>query len=352
MECQRRITSGDGIWLHDKETAVDDLKKMIIDWKIVAESHNFGIEGKSFKVCIKNLADYCRFNLKIPADIIGDYYPPLKNFFAMLKEICQSGDLPQGKREIFLCQLVNNGKIIREAISEPIKVLRDKFSSLIDGLNDEEIKNLYAALPITSFTDMQGGYRKNVSDSAKKIQSSQLKSELLTLWREVAGNLLPREWSKEHRTPILAMVPQSEQETAKKVFATVMNPSPDENSVKVAIEYLKNPPKYFSTLNDSQQIEEAFRNAIIDEEDRILIDDNDEVRTLLEQSVSDVYQWHSSNRAKKIVKELAENKYYDGGAYDKVTARVMQMPDDVAKKLLIELVDKSYEVGVKLLKES
>ena len=54
--------------------------------------------------------------------------------------------------------------------------------------------------------------------------------------------------------------------------------------------------------------------------------------------------------ARKIF--VAENKYYSGGACDKVTARVMQMPDRDAKKLLIELLDKNYEVGLKLLRES
>lgn len=30
-ECQRRITSGDKIWLHDQETAKEDLKNFIVD---------------------------------------------------------------------------------------------------------------------------------------------------------------------------------------------------------------------------------------------------------------------------------------------------------------------------------
>lgn len=351
-QCQARITSGDGIWLHDKETAVDDLKKLIVDYKIVAESQKFSIDGKSFRTCMQSWQVWCQFNLKIPADVMSDYYPPLKIFFSLLKEIYQRGDISQSNREIFLCQLVDKAATIREAISEPIKILRDKYSSLIDGLNDEELKNLYASLPTSSFNDMQGRYHKNISDSAKKLQSSQRKSELLTLWRKVAGNRSPREWSKEHRTPILAMVPQLEQETARKIFATVMNPSPDENSLNAAIAYLKNPPEYFATLNDPQHIEETFRATIIGEEERILIDNNDEVRTLLEQNSLDVYQWHSNSRVKELVKQLARDKYYSGDVYDKVTARVMQMSAEVAKKLLIELVDKNYEVGVKLLKES
>ena len=50
-------------------------------------------------------------------------------------------------------------------------------------------------------------------------------------------------------------------------------------------------------------------------------------------------------------KKLTENKYYTGEAHDKVTERVMRLPDEDAKKLLIELLDKNFEVGLKLLRE-
>ena len=53
-----------------------------------------------------------------------------------------------------------------------------------------------------------------------------------------------------------------------------------------------------------------------------------------------------------VIEKLVENKYYTGEAHDKVTARVMQMPSEDAKKLLIELLDKNYEVGLKVLRES
>ena len=352
-ECRRRITSGDGIWLHDKETATGDLKKLIVDWKIVAESRKFGIDGKSLSGCVKNWSDYCRFNLKIPADVIGDYYPVLKKFFATLKEICERGEISQSRREFFLSQLDDNAEIIREALSEPLKILREKYSYQLSGLNDEEIDELHSCMPNSSFTDSQGRYHKIVTDLAKKIQGNQLKNELLNLWHEVAGNKSPREWSKEHRTPILAMVPQSEQDNAKKLFVALLMNSPAEKELRFAIEYLKKRPPYLAALKDVQKIEEAFRREIIGDECSALLRDNDEVRDVLEGRISgDAYQWYSNSRVNFVIRKLTENKYYTGEAHDKVTARVMMMSDEDAKKLLIELLDKNYEVGLKLLRES
>lgn len=45
-ECQRRMMSGDGSWLRDSQTAVDDLKKLAVDYKIVVESQNFSVIEK------------------------------------------------------------------------------------------------------------------------------------------------------------------------------------------------------------------------------------------------------------------------------------------------------------------
>ena len=350
-QCRRRITSGDGIWLHDKETATDDLKKMIVDWKIVAESYQFGIDGKSLSSCVKNWADYCRFNLKIPADVMGDYYPKIKNFFALLKELSERGEIPQSKRDFFLCLLIDDAEIIRDALSEPIKILRDKYSYQLTGLNDEEINELHSCLPNSSFTDSPGRYHKNVDDFAKRIKSKQLKNKLVDLWREIVGNNSPREWSKVHRTPILAMVPQAEQDSVKKIFRTLTANSPEAKDVNEAIDYLEKRPSYFAALNDERQIEAAFRKAIIDEDYRVLFDDNDEVRNELELKFrGDAYEWYDNFRVKEIVKKFSENKYFSGGAYDKLIAKVMRMSNEEAKNLLIELLNKNFEVGLKLLK--
>ena len=79
---------------------------------------------------------------------------------------------------------------------------------------------------------------------------------------------------------------------------------------------------------------------------------NDEVRGELELKCQrDPYQWYPNVRVKNLVKKFAENKYYNGGAYDKVTERVMRMSDSDAKELLIKLLEKNYEVGIKVLRE-
>lgn len=351
-ECQRRVSGGDAIWLSDKETAEEDLKKFIVDYKIVAESQKFGIEEKSLNACVSKWRDCCKFNIKIPADTMGNYYAPLKDFFDVLKNIAERGEIPQVKRNFFLSQLVENASTIRAAIFEPLKVLREKYAYHLEGLSEEEISDIYQRLPIDSFKYSQGNFIKTLTGLAQKTRERQFKSQLLKLWREVARNKLPHEWSKVNRTPISAMVPENEETAAQKIFRTVESNSPTENEVKFATDYLSKRPAYFADLNNPDKIEDAFRKKIVGEYCEFL-SDNNEIRNLLETKFSgEIYDWYPNVRVNKIINEFAKNKYYNGGGYDKVTERVMRMSDEEAKNLLIDLLDKNYEVGLKLLKVS
>lgn len=48
-ECRRRLTAGDGIWLHDRETAEDELKKLIVDYRLIVENQKFSAAEKFFR---------------------------------------------------------------------------------------------------------------------------------------------------------------------------------------------------------------------------------------------------------------------------------------------------------------
>ena len=350
-ECQQRLMTPPNSWMQAKEASVANLKNLIVEYQIVLESRKFEIFATSLDSCILNWQTWCRLNLKIPADALGDYFSTVKTFFSILKELVERGELPQNKREVFLEQLKKNATAINTAISEPLQFLRAKYSYQLKGINDAELQNLYYALPNNSFIDSQGHYHKNLVELAKKIRSNQLKNQLLDLWNNLANNKSPREWSAIHRTPILAMVPISEQENVTRIFDAILNPSPAEKDVVFAIDYLKNTPTFFSTLNDPQQIESAFRNVIIGEKYRGFLDDNDAVRNEIEANFSGhPFHWFPNILINKIVEQFAENKYYTGDAHDRVTAQVMKMSDKEAKTLLIELLDKNYEIGLKLLR--
>lgn len=348
--CQRRITFGDRIWLHDKETAEDDLRKFIVDCKIVAESQKFSINEKSFSACVLAWKNFCGTNLKIPAEILGDCYPPLKNFFATLKEIVLREELSQSNRENFLRQLTENAAQINVAISAPLKVLQEKFSYQLGGLTENEVAEIYSKLAKNSFTETQGNFSNSLNEMAQEIKSSRKKNKMLQLWREVAGKKLPHEWSKDNRTPILVLVPKNEVPTAQKVFDTIISDAPKESEIQFAIDYLAKKPPYFAAMNDARKIENAFKEKILSDY-RGLLDDNDEIRNALTENFSDdAYQWYPNLAVNEFIKNFAKNKYRQSNAHAQAHARAAQLSNTNARKMLLELLDKNYEVGLKFLK--
>ena len=83
------------------------------------------------------------------------------------------------------------------------------------------------------------------------------------------------------------------------------------------------------------------------------MNDNDEVRDEPELKFpGDAYQWYSNIRVNEILEKFVEDKYYTGEVHDKVTALVMKMSAEDAKNLLVALLNKNFEVGLKLLSES
>lgn len=348
---RKRLSIGNEIWMRDKQTSEFVLRKLIVDYKIVVESKRFGIDGNSLNSCILKWGDFCRFNIKVPAEIIGTYYPTLKDFFDILKVIVTRNEIPQSDREIFLNQLVDNFDLIKSVLADPTKVLYEKYSYQLNDLSDDDIKKIVTYMPNNSFADLQGNFHKILSEKANEIRKGQLKNKLLNLWHKIAGNTSPREWSKNNRTPILAMVPKSEMSAAQKVFETVMADSPDEKDVLFSINYLEKRPAYFSAMKDSMQIEATFRKTFIGKY-RGLLDDNEEIRNELEKKFqNNPYNWYPNVGVNELLKNFAEDKYFGGGAYDEAIKKVKAMPDEDAKKILIELLKKNFEVGLKILRE-
>ena len=348
-DCLRRVTSGDGIWLRDKDSAEGDFKKLLTDYKIIAASQAFGINVNSFGACMSRWQETCKWQIKIPADVAGSYYSTLKNFFDLLKDIVLRGDISQGRRADFLNILIKDKDKIIFALGNSQTVLKEKYSSLLEGLSDEDIGEIYSMLHTNAFIESQGQYYKKLQDLKNKIMSDKITTKLQQKWREVFGNKNPREWSREYRTPILALVPEKEVEKARRVFTTVLSNSPTEADVKFALNYLEKPPEYFFDFKNQQKIEDAFKKKIIGEFVKFA-KNNNEVRDELERKFQgDAYDWFNNVKVNEILARWAKNKYYSGGVYDQLLAQVNKMSSEDAKKLLIDLLDKNYEVGLKLL---
>lgn len=83
------------------------------------------------------------------------------------------------------------------------------------------------------------------------------------------------------------MVPDDEVATARKVFGAINSKTKDENTITTALDYLDK-MTYVQKLNNKEDRDKAFRDVFLEEFSE-LFDDVDEVRTYLQNHISDEF---------------------------------------------------------------
>lgn len=342
-DVQKRL-SGAALW--DKETAIERIVELFIEYKIMAASRVVGVEGLTFSACIESWSERVQF-LRVPYEIMSEQIPLLKEFFVALHTITKRGELPSELREKFLEILEKNSTQIRTILLSERKILTKKFAELFAGLSDEDKKNIVSNLPTTSFVDSRKEFVDRLTLLIEDVKKKKLNFELNKLWKSLTRSESPQAWSEKNRTPIIALVDETERATARRVFAAVMNETALEPEIKFAVEYLKSKPTFLKKINDKRRIDEAFISLLIGVK-KILLDDLTEVRTNLEKNFGSAYGWSDNSEVQMFIEKMAQEKYFLN-ASEKVVERLMTMNERRAKDFLIRLVKDNYKVGIEIL---
>ena len=336
--------SGTALW--EKETAVERINELILEYKIMAASRMVGVDGNTFSACIENWSERVHF-LRVPYEIMSEQIPLLKEFFATLYIIEKREKISSENGTKFLYMLENNSAQIRKALSSEREILTKAFANLFEGMNDDDTKKIIANLPTTSFIDNQKEFVKRLTLLTETAKKKKLSFELNWLWKTLTQSESPRVWSEKNQTPILALVEESERMTARRTFDTAMNTTAPESEIKFAIQYLQAQPTFLQKINDKQKIDEAFTSQLIGAK-KILLNDLTEVRAALEEKFGSAYDWGDNSDVQFFIENLAREKYFLG-ASEQVVERLMTMDARRAKEFLIRLVKDNYKVGIEIL---
>lgn len=347
-DVRRQIGSGEASWLWDKETGIEELENLLIEYKIVHVSAAVApIREKSFFACIQAWKSYANF-LKIPCGICKIKIPELSVFFDCLRCIVSEGDLSHDRHDRFLLELEQKGTVIEALKDRQLEVFKHEYSVYLGGFKDTEIGKLYRTLPNSSFLDDKSTYEKNVQMQAEIIRSEQERFRLLTMWEEMTDTKNPYEWCKKYMTPILAMVSLVEQQNAKRLFHVISDNNADKKDVRFALDYLAKKPDFVLELNDQAKIEAAFTSRIVGRY-AVMLRDNGKIRKHLMDFVpEDIYQWYGSPSVQSEIQKLARKSYLNG-ENSAVMEQIDRMSADEAKQLLKKLVTEDVEVGISII---
>ena len=342
--------SADANWVWNIDTANDKIRETILDYKIIAESNKIIAKTASFDEAIREWCNKCSL-IRVSYAAAKGYLGGIAPLIAMLYSIKQAGSIKEGQRGEFLEQLRAHGDEFSSFYSNQFELFKKVCAHYVEGLSDDEARELFGKIPEGTFTYDQSEYLNLVGKKAEEHRSSLKSTQLKTLWQKKTGSASPKQWSKEHLMPILALVPDGEVREARAAFDAVNAAHPDADTTNRAISYLEK-ASFYDAMKDSQELDRVFTESII-KSNAVMLPDVAEVKEYLMMRIgAEPYDWwFALPEIEKRLKQMAEAKYSSGG-YARALEKIDGMPVDEVKRYLKELIRNNMTVGMEIIKEN
>jgi len=332
--------------LWDKPTGEDEIRKLMTVYGVVKESNVIlNATAHSLLEAYKEWHERLKF-IGISCEILQVKYPVLAKTLDMLFKIYKQTDLLPDQLKMFFDELTLHGAEIRELLNNENRVFAEVYEPYLEDLSDRDITDVKSKLQTGLFELTKTDCNIMVKDAGDEFRRNQLKSQLLRLWKDKTNTRNPREWSNNHKTPILSCVPETEFQVAKKTFETLNRNGGIDSEIKAALAYLSE-TTLFEVLSDEIKCNAAFEHDIIGEY-RVLLPNINKVRDKLELLTVETYDWRDNPSVKNTVKQLAEAEYNAGGS-NKVLTIIDKMDDTQLKQYLKKLIKDSIAVGIEIL---
>lgn len=331
--------------LWNLDTGEDQIRKLIVDYTYVKATNDIlHVSAHSKKDADSAWQEKLKF-VMCSCETLQEEYSNLKVVLEFLKKVYLDSDILPEQMKMYTEDLVNNLSAIEGYLTNEIPVFKKIYAPYLEGLTNEDMVQLCIPELTEIFKKSRTESNTIVKRIADEFRKNQTKTQLFKLWRDKTSSKTPDAWSQINRTPILAVVPKSEYDSAKKTFDILNRGTASENEFKEALEFL-NKSTLFDVLKDKEKVDNAFRS-ILGIYKKILTD-IDKVRDALETIPVDTYEWISHPRISDKIRELAKTDY-DAGGSDMAVAKINSMDSDELKEHLISLIKENMTLGIEII---
>lgn len=347
---RRKFDADAANWVWNVETANQKIQELILEYRIIAESNKIVDKTISFESTIAEWCDKCQF-IRISYAAAKNHLDDLGPFLEMLHSIKKAGQILDSQKQKFLELLVANGSAFMSFRNNQVDLFKRVCAFYLDELNDEEIRDFYqTSIPAGTFTYEKSDYINLVDEKVKIYIAGKDDKKLKDMWREKTGTASPREWSKKHLMPILAVINDAELQTARIAFGAINKIHPDKSATDKALAYLEK-ATFFDKLQDAEYLDTVFRNNVI-KTYSVMLTDIEEVKHYLDGHITaDPYDWFALPEVDKKLQQMAEAKYAQSGC-DRALEKIDNMDISDVKKYLKELIKDNMIVGMEIIKDN
>ncbi|MEG1926361.1 MAG: hypothetical protein RR415_11525, partial [Ruthenibacterium sp.] len=344
---RRKFDADAANWVWNIDTAQQKIREVTLEYKIIDESNKTLAKNITFDATVKEWCAKCGY-LRVSFAAAKNYLDDVAPFMEILCAIKKSGQLLDSQKQKFYDLLVVNGEAFRNCYNNQIELFKRVCTYYLDGLSDDEVRELYSMIPAGVFTQDKNDYFNIVEVKAKDYQANLGSAKLKKLWWDKTGTGSPREWSEKHKMPILCLVDDDELQKARVAFGTINTNHPEQARIERAIEYLES-ASFFAVLDDNEALDNAFRNNII-KGYAVMLTDIDEVKNYLDRNMTpEPYDWFGLPEIEKRLKQMAEAKYSQNGC-TRALEKIDEMGIDDVREYLKNLIRDNMIVGMEIIK--
>ena len=331
------------LWNFD--TGEDQIRKLIVDYTYVKATNDIlHAAAHSKKDADSTWHEKLKF-VMCSCEALQEEYPNLKGTLEFLRKIYLDLDILPEQMKSYTDEFVQNTSAVEGYLSNEIPAFAKIYAPYLEGLTDEDM----ALLRTTELAEV---FKKSKTESnaivrriADEFRKNQTKTQLFKLWKDNTTSKTPMAWSAVNRTPILAIVPKAEYDSAKKTFDILNRGNASESELKEALGFLGK-TTIFVAMKNKEKVDTAFRS-ILGTYKKILTD-IDRVRDVLETLPVETYDWGTHPSVQEKIRELAKAEY-DSGASDMAIAKINAMGRDELKEHLISLIKENMTLGIEII---
>lgn len=333
-------------WVWNEETCNQRIDSVITEYAIMSASKDVTGKTTSFGSCC---SEWCfrLGQLKVSFDAIRNELEDFEPLAEALCELKKTGTVPEDRRSAFLDLLEAKAARYGDFSGRQFEFFEKAGAFSLAKFSPNERHGVFEILASDQFTAPKSDYLQRIDAACQEFAKSQLGAKLRQAWKEKTKTDSPREWSKQHRTPALCLVPTEELARIKRAFDLVNAGSGPDPDVKDALDCLEH-ATFWDAFGSEAAIEAGFRKELLGKFSTLLKDSN-KVRDYLETALSAPhYEWYPSPVAQKQVELMAKHEYDTTGskaAADKIAG----MEPERVKTFLQKLIHDNMNVGIEIL---
>ena len=291
--------------------------------------------------------------IRLAYSVIKNNIEEGKEFYEMLRDLKKANSLLDSQKAKFLNLLKDNVDHFKTFMSTQVEMFMKSCAHYLDELTLDDVRVMIEDDQYSfkgSYVSEPDKYIEKVQNAVNTYKGTLENVKLRKLWKELTGTDRPFDWSNAYSMPIMAMVPDSDSEIARKAFSTINTGKNDPSAIASAMDYISK-MSYVDKLTSKDARDKAFIDAFLKDYEA-LFDNVDSVKDYLKAHITDQpYYWLENKAVTAKIRELANAKYMETG-YSKAKKVIDDMPAEKVKEYLKQLIEDNVLVGVEIMKSN